>query len=343
MKIDVASCIADLLYDRQSVVIPEFGSLVTSYRSASLDRVMGEMKPPGKQLQFDGNLVVNDGALLRKVQDKYHIPYEEARRVVAEYVQQIRTALEAQQAVVIPRVGKFYRNASKQIELVPESTNFEAGSYGLPAVKFYPTATPRPAAPTDAPPVTTTAPAAVTSSSERNWMDDLGDFFMKAWPYLAVLVALLLVFSLFTFGGSDDEVPMTNDDPVVVTDPPAQTDSELRLNQRPGENAPTGASDVETTAPEVTDTEGITPQPGLKEGVVIVGGFGNRKNVERLVKRIYETGYDAFTDRKGKITRVGIMFGYTDDQKIEEVLAFARREFEENSWVLYPEGYDDED
>lgn len=87
------------------------------------------------------------------------------------------------------------------------------------------------------------------------------------------------------------------------------------------------------------DTDAPTVRPGTKEGVIIVGGFSERKNAKRLVQKIYKKGYDAYIDEAGPINRVGVTFAYDEEDDIVNMVRQLRREFDNSSWVLKPKGY----
>lgn len=57
-----------LVMQRDTVILPEFGALETGYEPASIDYVQGKLYPPNKSLSFNANLRINDGTLIQHVQ-----------------------------------------------------------------------------------------------------------------------------------------------------------------------------------------------------------------------------------------------------------------------------------
>ena len=138
MSIDVPKSIARLLYDQPTVGIPGFGSLIATYRSASIDRVQGLLHPPAKNLRFEANESTSDEQLLRYLQQEYNISLEEARQVVAQFVGDIKRALDRREIFLIPEVGRIYKDYEQQYQFLQDSTNFNLDVFGLPTIQFYP-------------------------------------------------------------------------------------------------------------------------------------------------------------------------------------------------------------
>ena len=63
---------------------------------------------------------------------------QQATEAVTEYVDSLKAALDRREIIEIPSVGRIYRDYEKQLKFMPEGTNFEASSFGLPDVKFTP-------------------------------------------------------------------------------------------------------------------------------------------------------------------------------------------------------------
>ena len=66
--------------------------------------------------------------------------YEEARRVVTEFVEQIQNLLNQREIVTLPNIGRLYKNYMQKIQFLPVANNFNAASYGLPPLQFSPIA-----------------------------------------------------------------------------------------------------------------------------------------------------------------------------------------------------------
>ena len=56
--------------------------------------------------------------------------------------------------------------------------------------------------------------------------------------------------------------------------------------------------------------------------------------MRKLVQKIYEEGFEPYTDKRGKLTRVGIQMPYEDEDEIDEALKTIRKKFESKAKLL---------
>ncbi len=335
MAIDVGAYISDLLYEHDSVNLPGLGGFVGRYKSAEIDQVQGQIHPPSKKLEFNPNLVLDDGLLTGYVQEKHQINYSEAKTAVEHYVEGVKKAVEKRETVVFPKVGRLYKDYEGHLQFLAESTNFNTDSFGLPTVHFYPVA-----GDAASPAASPSAVAASTTGAE--WSGErqpaaIDNWFRRFLPIISAVVLVVLALAVYLFffegrwpvsGTEDGEVPSS------------------RLNVKPSRddlttdtltNGPIIASpnEEQETMPIPPDTESPTTPPGQKECVVAIGIFGNQENVDRLVQRIYEAGYEPYLDRRGDgLTRVGVQKAYEEPWEVEQLLREVREKFEEDAIVL---------
>ena len=138
MKIDITPYIKELLYENNTLIIPSFGALTLQYAPSTVDYVQGLLNPPTKFIDFDKNLVVNDGKLVDIIQRKHQISAEQANQLIKQYVASTEDQLSKREMVNIPGVGRLYKDFESNIQFIPDSTNFNKDSFGLPTIKFYP-------------------------------------------------------------------------------------------------------------------------------------------------------------------------------------------------------------
>ncbi|GEM_PF-2005147 len=103
-----------------------------------------------------------------------------------------------------------------------------------------------------------------------------------------------------------------------------QSAEETTALQEEGEGMPSGAD----------DSEAPTLPPDVQEGIIIIGSFTQPKNAERLIQRLYEDGYDAYSDRRGGRTRVGIRFTYSGEAELMDYLEQMKNKYNVDAWVL---------
>lgn len=373
MSIDVAACIGELLYTQSSVIIPGIGGFVAKYQEAAIDQVQGQIAPPSTTINFNSNLVTNDGVLVNHIKNKYQISYEESKAMVEKFVEDTKAGLNNRKTIVFPKVGKLYKDYKEELQFLTDHHNFNAESFGLPSVQFYPVLKDKkksaaPITPTLVPktPVTHSNPTTAKTALAATWLDKFTNWFQGALPYVAAVIIAFVAIGLY-FVLRDEPKP----NPAIAD----KMETDIRINQKP--NSDKGAktsisgededeiiddfdSEVQTMDEEdeddhkntnsnnhnyadndtydyekgSTDTEGSTIRPGQKSAIIIVGGFSSRANAQKRAQDIYKAGYEAYIDKKNKLNRVGILFPYETEDDINKVLRFAKRKFDKAAWIL---------
>lgn len=347
MQIDVGSHIADLLYQYNSVNIPGLGGFVSRYKAAAADQVQGEIHPPAKGLNFNGNLVADDGLLAQHLHEKLGITLAEAQQAVDEYVKQVKEAIDKREIVVFPRVGRLYKDYEQNLQFLADTTNFNLDSYGLPTVRFYPIArsavqgsSVRPAAGQPQ------AAVAAAPPLEKNIIRKNGLVIAISIALAVVIVASYFLFFHNPAGGDENarRLPTSRVNVSPSSPSPSPPQSPQGGEEEPYARLPEGDEGAmgedpytgeDSDSPEDDlDTEGATPAPGQKYFIIGIGVFGDDNNVQRLIERIYKAGYEPYTEPKGNLTRVGIQKAYTDDSEIQEALRDVRKRFSKDAKVL---------
>ena len=362
MQVDVGAYIADLLYEHDSVNIPGLGGLVANYKSATIDQVQGKIHPPSKDLNFNDNLVVNDGLLVNFIKEKHQLSYGDALRIVEEYVREIKEAIGKREIVVFPNVGRLYMDYEKNLQFLPDNTNFNTDVYGLPTVQFYPVIRSEQSVEEEFSSVNTP----VGNIEEKGGLSiQISKWFQKYLPYIVgisfVIVGLGFYFML---SGELPESPGDNlrkvsDGDYKINVSPSKDEDEdgeedvLGLDEDieslteeddgedlvriiPDEEAeePVAAeTEVEKEA-KVIDTEEPSSIPGKKVCKIVVGSFGSKANVDKLVEKIYEAGFEPYTEKAGSLTRVGVQLAYDEESETRSALRTIRRKFDKNAKIV---------
>ncbi len=140
MQIDIPAHIEKLLFLHDALVIPGFGGFTATRTPAATDFVGGTVNPPAKTLSFSENLTIDDGLLSADIADAHGLTIEDAAHSVEEFVEKMRNLLDQREIVTLPGVGRLYKNYVQKIQFLPDATNFNASSYGLPPLQFSPIA-----------------------------------------------------------------------------------------------------------------------------------------------------------------------------------------------------------
>lgn len=342
MEIDVGAYISELLYQNEKVSIPGLGGFVANYKSAEIDHVQGKIAPPSKDLSFNSNLVVNDGLLINFIKDKHSLSYAEAQKAVEDYVGRVKEAVERREIIVFPQVGRLYKDYEQKLQFLPDNTNFETNSYGLPTVSFYPVSkTPPPAAKASQP-----KKSGLNALSTPVISQKISQWFQRSLPFIIVLSVIIIGTGLyFVLSNSRSqkgniEVSRVPESRVNISPTQEDTDGEDTAANTPDDEEAASAPAqedsgmIEVTADEDLDTESATPAPDQKFCIIAIGVFGNQNNVKKLVQEIYEEGFEPYTEKRGNLTKVGVQMAYDDDSELKAALRTVQEKFSEDAKII---------
>ncbi len=138
MSVLIIEDIKDILFEKKEVTIPAIGTFAGTYKSASIDGVSGQIAPPALDVVFDNNAVVNDGILFDFVQKKYALSAYESDVAIETFAKEIKATFDKNEIVIIPQIGRLYRDFAQKIQFLPDKTNFNTDSFALPTVQFHP-------------------------------------------------------------------------------------------------------------------------------------------------------------------------------------------------------------
>jgi len=342
MNIDITPYIKELLFENNSLVVPGFGALTLKYSPSTIDHVQGLLNPPTKSINFDGNLVVNDGKLVNIIQQKHQVSTEEANQQIARFVSVMKDQLNRREMVNIAGVGRLYKDFENKIQFIPDSTNFNKEAFGLPTVNFYPILRDKVTADSIVPSGSTTPSHKYTDKkSFAEWFKDYTT--EHSWLPVALATVLFLIVGttvLNQFGLFDKQAiadKKVNESPVEVAisqeiEPAIDTPTEVM--ETVDEDAADFAEDETLAAADeadIVDTESSTLNPNQRVAVISVGIFGNKANAQKRIQQVYEYGYDALPNKymkKGKeLTQIGIQFAFETQEEYETTLKHIRKRF----------------
>lgn len=128
--------IIDLLHQHDCVIIPELGGLVANYMPAFADEKGNALCPPKKSFIWNKFLTHNDGLLANEIVKKDALTYDEALKVVEEYVSEIKNQLNDHKRFEFDQIGFLYLGDKGQIHFEYSGRNFLLNSFGLPIVRM---------------------------------------------------------------------------------------------------------------------------------------------------------------------------------------------------------------
>ncbi|MGI8893894.1 MAG: SPOR domain-containing protein [Bacteroidia bacterium] len=137
MKID--QHISELLYHHDCVIVPGFGGFVTNSQPARIHPVQHQFYPPSKSLGFNIHLRRNDGLLANNISQIEIVSYEEALRLITDFVNSCNDKLNQDKSCAIEKVGKLYFDVEKNLRFEADnSTNYLMDSFGLTIIQSPP-------------------------------------------------------------------------------------------------------------------------------------------------------------------------------------------------------------
>jgi hypothetical protein len=357
MSIHLEEDIQEMLYENGSVVIPGVGAFKGNYKSAYIDGVQGHLAPPSLEITFDSNSLINDGIFVDFLKKKYQISLQEAQNAIDVFARNAISTFEKHELVVIPQVGRLYRDFNHRIQFLPDSTNFNTDTFALPAAQFYPVSRtvvektavveaikndtpPPPINPNPKFPETTTdIPYPVIDTREAD--EDEPVKWRKIVPALTTAVLFILAFSIYMHNqNKEKENPKVEKPKVNVSPSKPEGTAPSDNNTTPAPPiASTKQTDTKTIANEKMlnnrqNTEGgnstlVPPVTTVKENKarVICGAFGDANNINRHKKWFAANGYGVYEKQRGAITVLGADVAYSDKKDLNRIVARLQERF----------------
>ncbi|OAV45645.1 hypothetical protein [Lewinella sp. 4G2] len=368
----------EVLVDEGRVALPSLGTFIRENYAAVLSGADRKILPPSARVVFNGNLIVNDGRLLRALVEKKGMLRPQAEREMQALIADIRSRLQTGEHVKLDGIGTLFQQFDDQIVFTTVAEGLSKKAFGLPAVAFQPInrrATAEVAGDPLAGASLTGTGAAVGGSEAAATATLPPRREAKVYPpalwytlgIILLLIALWAIYGLFrSVAGASTDDPRS---PVVQREQPV-TAPPVRQNTAPAP-APVPANSIQPDeAPRLTnernrvDDEAAKTrpvrQPGTSDGSAIIapapttvapprpatnttgtnvaliatGLYGNAANVRKNVLRIEQAGFEAFTEKAGRYTRVGVKTTYTTAAERDRALAKVRARFTTDAFVM---------
>jgi hypothetical protein len=299
---EVAESIVLLLRENEVVMIPGLGGFRAIYAPATVDQVLGDLRPPGLRVEFDENLAANDGLLVGYLSDARQIPPDSAAQRIATFVSQVREVLEKREMVTFPEIGRLRLDIEGKLQFLPEDKNISLDTFGLPSLRFRPLRT----LTQEVDQVTTPVQHSVPARRLR---------ILAATVALSIFIAGMVYLLLSPgvkplFPGRQVELP------------------EARVNVAPPD------PDVLSTQEAPQEVAKVEAAPsGSRRCIIAIGLFKDPDNVERLKNRIKGAGFQPFVEEMPEFTRVGVQFQFQEEAEIPGVLSAVRKRLAPDAFV----------
>ena len=130
--ISIAEAISDLLFVRDTVVVPGLGAFVKMPVSAKVNPVANYFAMPSSEIVFDANLREDNELVVNYMSEKNDIPKEEAQKLLSMFVSDCFNSLKQGKKVVLNQIGTLsYDWASDLVFEQDKSVNYNADAFGL--------------------------------------------------------------------------------------------------------------------------------------------------------------------------------------------------------------------
>ena len=360
--ISIAEAISDLLFVRDTVVVPGLGAFVKKPVSAQVNPVANYFAMPSCQIEFDAKIREDNDLVVSYMAEKNDIPEDEARRLLVMFVSDCFNSLKSGKKVTLKNIGTLSSNWADEIVFQQEETlNYNADAFGL--CDFSPV-----------PIIVSKTKDEIKTEIEQQQKDkntlmtvdeqavhEEDENPKRRLGWLWILLALLLLagigFGLHYFKIVDlnpmkvrTEKP-SEIEPWKVTLPSVVKTWKIEVVEPQTIDAVSETVEVEEIAPVEEQQDEITPEPVevVQEPVVIqgpepinpkaniriiAGCFSQEENAIRLSNSLKEKGYpNAFVEKRG--SKWFVAFGrYATEEEAFTALRDIRAKGDDKAWIL---------
>ena len=130
--ISIAEAISDLLFVRDTVVVPGLGAFVKKPTSAKVNPVANHFAMPGSSIEFDPNLREDNELVVNYMAEQNDIPKDEARKLLAMFVSDCFNSLKGGKKLPLKNIGVLYYDWANDLVFEQDKeVNYNADSFGL--------------------------------------------------------------------------------------------------------------------------------------------------------------------------------------------------------------------
>ena len=328
--ISIAEAISDLLFVRDTVVVPGLGAFVRRPRSAKVDLETNSFSMPSSQISFDASLREENDIIIRYLVDNFKISENEARRLLFHFVSDSFNSLKSGNKVVLKDIGTLSFGPDNEIVFEQDETaNYNTDSFGLCDFKLEPIVREEEVveeteqkeeeekAPEVAEPETDKEP-----ETEEERQVEIGK---GVWPFmigLVLIMSALLYFKVYLHKDDYKQQPteMATEEGDTRLDP--QTIAEEMIGEMMGQ-----IIREELTTSSVQEVSRDTIR-------IIAGCYDREEPAQRMVNSLKNKGYpNAFMEQHGE--RWFVAYDrYSTEEEALDALREIRESGKGKGWIL---------
>jgi hypothetical protein len=312
--ISITEAISDLLFVRDTVVVPGLGAFVKKTTSAKVNPVANFFTMPNCDIVFDANLREDNDLIVNYISDKDRISKSEAKTHLVLFVSDCFNKMKQGKKVVLDHIGTMRFDYDNNLVFEQDkSVNYNADAFGLS--DFYPE-----------PVVCSKSKDEIKAeieqqNKEKNTLvtvdekavhqeDEKPHRYGWLWVLLGLLVAAGVLYGLHGFG-------------------------KIRFPWEETQRGPMSAPG--TYKLPFYEKKWEWKEPVREANIRIVAGiYGHEEDAARLVNSLHAKGYNAaFYELRGD--KWYVSFGrYTTDEEAMTALREIRANTEYKVWILKP-------
>jgi cell division septation protein DedD len=130
--ISIAEAISDLLFVRDTVVVPGLGAFIKKPISAKVNPVANYFAMPSSEITFDAHLREDNDLVINYISEKNDVPEDEAKRLLTMFVSDCFNNLKTGKKVVLKDIGTLSFDWADDLVFEPSNTlNYNADAFGL--------------------------------------------------------------------------------------------------------------------------------------------------------------------------------------------------------------------
>jgi len=289
------------------VIVPDLGGFVANYRPAEMDLASNSFSPPRKEIIFSSKLDKNDGLLVNHISESEGVGYLEARLIISEFVDEVKSKLENGEKVVFSKIGNLqYDHNERFIFEIEIHENLLLDAFGLedfqfPQIKHH-----------------------EVLNSKRPFLDKEAVrpvFNSRRIKRLVIGIPLLLALLIIPATRSSwknhsflnnqtsgtASIALTQPSPINLKTAPATTE----INSRPEQTLGNSIEPAIKKEVNVTSTAAAV-EPSPSKYHIIGGCFKMKENADKLLDNLKSRGYKSKLDQFSNGTFMVTVQSYSD-------------------------------
>lgn len=322
---NIEKYIQQILTEQNELIVPGLGSFTKTEKTPEIMHIESKMTPPGSLIGFNSNISLNDGVLERYISEKENISNDEAKVAIANFVSHLWARLHKKEFVNLSGIGRLYEDFEQNLQFLPDKSNLNKSSYGLPEVEAKPVLQHKTADDKKIATTTTISASVKGKSTFATWIRKNLIWILST----GLIIAMTCVLIIFLY---PDPTPgkKLEDDRINVS--PEYINNEDKGTVRMDGDEPVY---IEEDNDEATTGGEIEMEKVARLGVA---KLSKKANVDNLVQKLYEEGFQPYTEKIDNLTRVGILLTYDKEEDVVKTLEQIRKKFAPDAEILSLDG-----